>query len=90
MEIDLEDFGRMFEPYHTTKADGSGLGLMIVQRIVQEHGGQIEVQSKVGVGTNFTILLPLADRRVRLLKASRGSGKAAAAGAPRGGDGHGP
>lgn len=44
---------------------------MIVQRIVQEHGGQIEIASKPGEGTNFTILLPLAERRVRLLKAPR-------------------
>ncbi|MDI6775453.1 MAG: ATP-binding protein [Verrucomicrobiota bacterium] len=62
-----EDLGRIFEPYYTTKARGAGLGLMIVQRIAQEHGGQIEVESKPGEGTNFTILLPLARRRVRLL-----------------------
>jgi two-component system, sporulation sensor kinase E len=67
--IKPEDFGRIFEPYHTTKPEGSGLGLMIVQRIVQDHGGQIEVVSKPGQGTVFTILLPLAERRVRLLKA---------------------
>ena len=40
------DFNRIFEPDHTTKSSGHGLGLMIVQRIVQEHGGQIEVSSK--------------------------------------------
>ncbi|MBM4143980.1 MAG: PAS domain S-box protein [Lentisphaerae bacterium] len=68
-----EDMGRVFEPYHTTKADGSGLGMMIVQRIVQEHGGQIEIESKRGEGTAVTILLPLAERRVRLLE-SRGRG----------------
>ena len=70
-----EDFGRVFEPYQTTKAGGSGLGLMIVQRIVQEHGGQIELQSKPGQGTNFVILLPLAERRYRLLRAAGGSGE---------------
>ncbi len=68
--ITREDFGRIFEPYHTTKATGSGLGLMIVQRIVQEHGGQIEVVSTPGKGTRFTIQLPLAERRMRLLEAS--------------------
>ena len=68
--IKPEDFARIFEPYHTTKEKGSGLGLMIVQRIVQDHGGQVEVESKEGEGTEFTILLPLADRRMRLLKAS--------------------
>jgi PAS domain S-box-containing protein len=67
------ELGRLFEPFRTTKADGTGLGLMIVQRIVQEHGGQIEVRSKSGRGTVFTILLPLSERRVRLLKAPRES-----------------
>lgn len=62
-----EDFGQMFKAYHTTKAEGSGLGLMIVQRIIQDHGGQIELVSKPAEGTRFTILLPLAERRVRLL-----------------------
>jgi len=69
--IKPEDFARIFEPYHTTKPTGSGLGLMIVQRIVQDHGGQIEVLSKPDTGTNVTILLPLAERRVRLLKAPK-------------------
>ncbi|MCE9616598.1 MAG: PAS domain S-box protein [Lentisphaerae bacterium] len=68
--IQPEDFSRIFEPYHTTKSEGSGLGLMIVQRIVQDHGGEIEVQSKPGEGTRFTVRLPLAERRVRLLNAS--------------------
>lgn len=70
--IRQEDMGRIFEPYHTTKKDGSGLGLMIVQRIIQDHGGQIEVTSKPDTGTHLTIFLPLAERQVRLLKA-RGS-----------------
>ena len=66
--IPEEEFKRMFEPYRTTKAGGHGLGLMIVQRIVQDHGGQIEVASKQGEGTVFRIVLPLADRRIRRLK----------------------
>jgi len=66
-----EDFAQIFEPYHTTKTDGSGLGLMIVQRIIQEHGGRLEVASKPEEGTCFTVFLPLAERRVRLLKASK-------------------
>ena len=68
--IKPEDLGRVFEAYHTTRAEGSGLGLMVVQRIVQDHGGQIEIVSKPEEGTNVTILLPLAERRVRLLEAS--------------------
>jgi len=66
--IPEEEFRRMFEPYRTTKASGHGLGLMIVQRIVQDHGGQIEVESKKGTGTVFRIVLPLAERRIRMLK----------------------
>lgn len=69
--IEPEDLGSIFEPYHTTKFDGSGLGLMIVQRIVQDHGGQIEVLSKPEKGTVITILLPLVDRKARLLKSPR-------------------
>jgi len=66
-----EDFGRIFKAYHTTKKEGSGLGLMIVQRIIQDHGGQIELVSKPNEGTRFTILLPLAERCVRLLTRGR-------------------
>ena len=70
--IDADDLGRIFEPYHTSKSTGSGLGLMIVQRIVQEHGGHIELMSKPDEGTRFTIYLPLAERRMRLLTAADG------------------
>lgn len=63
-----EDLSHVFEPYYTTKPDGTGLGLMIVQRIVQEHGGKIDIQSGSQSGTTVTILLPLDERRVRLLK----------------------
>ena len=69
--IAREDLGRVFEPFHTTKRKGSGLGLMIIQRIVQEHGGQIELLSEQGQGTDFTILLPLAQERARLLRAGK-------------------
>ncbi|MCX7885896.1 MAG: ATP-binding protein [Verrucomicrobiae bacterium] len=62
-----EQIGRIFEPYYTTKKDGSGLGLMIVQRIVREHGGAIEVESNVGRGTTFRIKLPVYEKRTRLL-----------------------
>jgi hypothetical protein len=66
-----EDFSRIFKAYYTTKPEGSGLGLMIVQRIVQDHGGQIELVSKPDEGTRFTIFLPLAERRIRLLPRGR-------------------
>lgn len=67
--IPPEEVGRLFEPYRTTKHRGSGLGLMIVQRIIRDHGGQIEVRSQPSVGTTITLLLPLDERRIRLLKA---------------------
>ena len=62
-----EELQRVFEPYRTSKQTGSGLGLMIVQRIVDEHGGEIELASKPGVGTCFKVRLPRSERRVRLL-----------------------
>ena len=66
-----EQIGQLFEPYFTTKEGGTGLGLMIVQRIVREHGGTIEVESDKGRGTTFRIKLPIHERRTRLLEASR-------------------
>ena len=64
-----EDMSRIFEPYWTTKPTGSGLGLMIVHRIVSEHGGEIDVQSVPQQGTVFRIRLPTDIRRLRLLRA---------------------
>jgi two-component system, sporulation sensor kinase E len=71
--ISSEDMAHITEPYFTRKKTGSGLGLFIVQRILQEHGGHLELLSRPGRGTTARILLPLAERRVRLL----GSGDAA-------------
>lgn len=66
--IKQEDLARLFQPYHTTKAGGHGLGLMIVQRIMREHGGQVGLESKEGVGTVVTLQFPRKDRRVRMLQ----------------------
>jgi len=55
--ISEEEVGRIFKPFYTTKTRGSGLGLSIVERIVKEHGGEIEVESRVGEGTTFSITL---------------------------------
>jgi PAS domain S-box-containing protein len=69
--ISAEQIGRVFEPYYTSKEDGSGLGLMIVQRIVREHGGTIEIESDVERGTTFRIKLPIHEKRMRLLEAGK-------------------
>lgn len=57
--IPLEDRPRIFDPFFTTKANGTGLGLSVAHGIVLEHQGMIDVDSTVGVGTSFRILLPL-------------------------------
>lgn len=65
--ISPADMSKIFEPYFTTKAGGSGLGLLIVRRIVREHGGEIDLVSHNGEGLELSIRLPLRDQRVRLL-----------------------
>src|SRR5260370_27941059 len=57
--IPPEQINRIFEPFYTTKKKGTGLGLMIVQRIVRDHGGGVEGGSHLGLGTTFPPLLPL-------------------------------
>jgi PAS domain S-box-containing protein len=80
--VEVEDNGcgipegdslRIFEPYHTTKFNGTGLGLMVVYRIVQAHGGEIALDSHVGRGTRFRIALPVDDRPVRLIESHPGA-----------------
>jgi len=75
--IAQEQINRIFEPFYTTKKKGTGLGLMIVQRIVRAHNGRIELESHVGRGTTFRIWLPLHERRTRLLEAPVVEGKPA-------------
>jgi signal transduction histidine kinase len=55
---------RMFEPFYTTKHEGTGLGLATVFRIVESHGGMLQVESEVGSGTAFRILLPAFEESV--------------------------
>jgi PAS domain S-box-containing protein len=66
--IPQEQINRIFEPFFTTKKRGTGLGLMIVQRIVRAHGGKIELESHAGRGTTFRIWLPLQAPGPRLLE----------------------
>jgi signal transduction histidine kinase/DNA-binding response OmpR family regulator len=54
-----DEAARIFEPFYTTKADGTGLGLAVSYGIIQQHGGRIEVASAPGQGSTFTVLLPL-------------------------------
>jgi two-component system, sporulation sensor kinase E len=67
--IPAESLSRVFEPYFTTKTSGSGLGLLIVRRIVREHGGEMSIESTEGKGLTLTIRLPYIDKRVRMLEA---------------------
>lgn len=69
--IPQEKINRIFEPFYTTKEKGSGLGLMLVQRIIREHNGRIEMESPENQGTRFRIWLPLESPQPRLLKAAR-------------------
>ncbi len=65
--IRKEDLHRIFDAYFTTKQAGNGLGLMIVERIVREHGGSLSVSGSEGEGAVFTISLPRHGRRVKVL-----------------------
>lgn len=57
--ISPEDLQKIFEPFHTTKSFGTGLGLPIVKRIIDSHGGRLSIKSKEGAGTTVHIRLPL-------------------------------
>jgi signal transduction histidine kinase len=63
------NLSRVFEPYFTTKPSGTGLGLLIVRRIVREHGGELSIESNEGEGLTLTIRLPYIEKRIRMLEA---------------------
>ena len=59
--ISDEVLGKIFQPFFSTRTGGHGLGLPTTRKIVEAHGGVIEVQSEIGRGTKFTIRLPISD-----------------------------
>jgi signal transduction histidine kinase len=61
--IPPERLSRIFEPFYTTKGPGrgTGLGLSVVHRVIKQHGGRILVDSQMDTGTQFTVILPVAD-----------------------------
>ena len=69
-----EDLPHLGQPFYTTKHGGTGLGLMIVQRIAREHGGDLQLQSMPGKGTTARLRLPFSEKRVHLLEAKASEG----------------
>ena len=65
--INDKDLAKIFEPYFTTRDNGTGLGLTLVFKIIQEHRGEIAVESREGEGTNFEITLPVYQKETRLI-----------------------
>lgn len=63
-----EVLNKIFEPYFTTKIDGTGLGLTMVYKVVKGHGGDITVQSRPSLGTRFTVQLPIYRRARKMLE----------------------
>jgi two-component system, sporulation sensor kinase E len=65
--ISAEAMAQVFDPYFTTKKSGTGLGLLIVRRVVREHGGEIELTSRPNEGTRVVVRLPRIQRPPRFL-----------------------
>ncbi|HEV3144694.1 MAG TPA: ATP-binding protein [Gemmataceae bacterium] len=61
--METDDLKKIFKPFYTSRPGGTGLGLPTARRIIERHGGRIEVQSDVGRGTQFTIWLPITTPR---------------------------
>lgn len=65
--ISTSNMSNLFQPFFTTRKTGTGLGLLIIRRIIREHGGEIELESREKEGTTVNIYLPLGEKRVRYL-----------------------
>ena len=63
----MDNMSNVFQPYFSTKKSGTGLGLLIIRRIIREHGGEIEIASEEGKGAAVTLFLPRFSRSARLL-----------------------
>jgi len=66
--ISQQEISRVFQPYYTSKDSGHGLGMMVVQRIMHDHGGQIGIDSQPGRGTVISLRFPQRHRRMRMLE----------------------
>ncbi|KXK29735.1 MAG: two-component sensor kinase [Candidatus Brocadia sinica] len=64
--IPAHELDKIFEPFYTTKSEGTGLGLSVVQRIIDDHGGTIDAKSKEGKGTTFYIKLPVGNEKLAI------------------------
>ena len=69
--IDSEKLAKIFEPYFTTKATGTGLGLTTVYKVMKEHGGDIHVTSQLGMGTAFTLEFPVPTSQRQALEGDK-------------------
>lgn len=79
--IPEEKLGKIFEPYYTTKENGTGLGLTIAYKVVKEHGGEMAVRSKPGLGSAFTISLPIPQGERKQISSGDGADDASGEGA---------
>jgi signal transduction histidine kinase len=62
--LNPENMKKLFQPLFTTKAKGIGLGLVVCKNLVEANGGRIEVESELGKGTTFTVVLPMDRRKI--------------------------
>jgi len=73
--MDEKTSSRVFEPYFTTKSNGTGLGMAMSYKIIKEFSGDISISSEIGIGTEFTITLPIPQKDKRLLTFKNGDEK---------------
>ena len=66
--IDQQNLSKIFQPYYTTKKEGYGLGMMIVQHIMGEHGGRVGINSKEGQRTEVILQFPIKSKRLQMLE----------------------